>query len=291
MSLHLTGIPDSLTIIHEVPEIVDVTIRGPRSGLLKLRLLGRLKAVVDVSAVAKKGRVNILLSAGILNLSEDFDLRDITIDDPKTLSLNFERLVTKSVPVNIAFKSNNSDGIIILEGPVSIPKRVEVRGASSIVGAINFLSTEEMDIRGRKGKLSEQASLDLTGRNISVIPQKVLIKMEIQKRVVRTLENIPLTLLQDDSDLSVEYFPKVVSLTIEGAEGIIRNVVAEDVSVILNITAHDPGTYHIVPEVIVPQGIEKYFLDTDLFEITIRKGKNRETDSREQESGSGQEIK
>ncbi|MBN2070944.1 MAG: hypothetical protein JW814_05755 [Candidatus Krumholzibacteriota bacterium] len=276
--LQLTGIPDSLTIIHDVPKEIEVTIRGPRSKLLKLRLLGRLKAVVDLS-IAKKGRENILLSPGILNLSEDFDPRDITIDHPKTLSLNFERIIKKSVPVRIAYKGGVPDNIVISGTPVIIPARVEVRGASSIISAIDFLSTREIDIRNKRGKISEESQLMLGGREINIVPSVVLIEMEIYKRIVRTLANIPPTLLQDYSDLSVQYSPKTVSLTIEGAEEIIKKVVVDDVSVILNIMAREPGKYQIVPEVIVPGGIEKYFLDTDMFEITISEpGKETQRD-------------
>ncbi|MBN2185332.1 MAG: hypothetical protein JW746_08395 [Candidatus Krumholzibacteriota bacterium] len=270
--LHLTGIPDSLTIIHKVPGEIGVTIRGPRSSLLKLRLQGSLKATVDIS-MAKKGRENILLSPAILNLSEDFDPRDITFDDPKSLSLNFEQVITKSVPVRIAYKGGKPENIIVSRNPVVIPARVQVRGASSVISAIDFLSTAEIDIRSKRGKISEESELMRGGREISIVPPIVLVEMEIHKRISRTLANIPPTLLQDNADLSVEYSPRVVSITIEGAEDIIRKVVVDDVSVILNITAHEPGKYQIVPEVIVPGGIEKYFLDTDLFEITISAGR------------------
>ncbi|HSG28271.1 MAG TPA: hypothetical protein VLA34_07305, partial [Candidatus Krumholzibacterium sp.] len=58
--LVMTGIPDSLTVIHDVPQFIEVTVRGPRSSLIKLRLFGRPKAVVDLS-MARKGRVNIPL--------------------------------------------------------------------------------------------------------------------------------------------------------------------------------------------------------------------------------------
>ena len=113
------------------------------------------------------------------------------------------------------------------------------------------------------------------GRDISIVPPIVLVEMEIHKRISKTLANIPPTLLQDNADLSVEYSPRVVSITIEGAEDIVRKIVVDDVSVILNITAHEPGKYQIVPKVIVPAGIEKYFLDTDLFEITIFEGSGK----------------
>lgn len=269
--LTLAGIPDSLTIIHKVPEFIEVTIRGPRSNLLKLRLFGKPKAVVDLS-MAKKGRVNIPLSSAILNLSDDFDQRYVTIDNPKTLVLNFEQLVTKSVPVRIAYKGDIGEEIIIAGSPVVIPARVKVRGAASIVQPINFLTTRELDIKNRRGEVTIETGLETEGLDIAVIPDKILIEMEIYKREIRTIPNIPPTLLQDDESLIVEYSPRVVSLTIEGPEQVIRNIVADDISVILNITTRKPGIYRIEPEVIVPQGVEKYFLDTDVFEIRISPG-------------------
>ena len=266
--LVLSGIPDSLTIIHDVPGFVEVTITGPRINFIRLRLIRGLEARIDLST-AKRGRVNVPLSSAILNLPDEFDPRDARIDKPKALSLNFERVITRSVPVKTAYKGGISRDIIITGQPVIIPDKVKVRGAASIVSGINFLTTEELDIRSKKGRLTQEVGLQLGGRDISVVPDRVLIEMKISKRAVRTLANIPPTLLQDDETLEVEYSPRAVSLTIEGPEELIKSIVSDDVSVILNITTKEPGTYRLQPEIIVPQGIEKYWLDVDAFEITI----------------------
>jgi len=213
--LALSGIPDSLTIIHEVPEHIEVTIKGPRFNFIKLRLFSRLRASIDLS-LAKRGRMNIPLSSAILNLTENIDPRDVTIDNPKTLNLNFERVMTKSVPVKVAFKGEIPRDIIITGKPVLIPEKVIIRGAASIVSGITLLNTEEIDIKNKKGMITQEVGLQLGGRNISVETDKVLLEMEISRKAVRTLANIPPTLLQDDETLVVEYSPKAVSLTIEG---------------------------------------------------------------------------
>ena len=266
--LALSGIPDSLTIIHEVPEHIEVTIRGPRFNFIKLRLFSRLKASIDLS-LAKRGRMNIPLSSAILNLSEEIDPRDVTVDSPKTLNLNFERVTTKSIPVKVAYKGEIPRDIIITGRPVLIPEKVAIRGAASIVSGITLITTEEIDIKNKKGMITQEVGLQLGGRNITVEPDKVLLEMEISRRAVRTLANIPPTLLQDDETLVVEYSPRAVSLTIEGPEDLIKSIVADDISVILNITTKKPGTYMLEPEIIVPQGIETYWLDVNSFEITI----------------------
>ena len=266
--LSLTGIPDSLTIIHDVPEFVEVTVRGPRSNLLKLRLFGRLKATVDLESV-KRGRVNIPLSSAILNVSEDFDPRNIEVEDPKMLTLNFERVVTRVVPVRIAYRGEIPEDVIITGEPTIIPDRVQVRGAMSIVSNITLLNTEEIDIRGKRGRLTQEAAVDAGGQEVSVSPGSVLIEMELSRRGVRTLANLPPTILQDTDDVSVTFSPKTVTLTIEGPEEVIRDITSDKVSILLDITTKSNGTHKIRPEIKLPQGIERYWLDVEYFDVTI----------------------
>lgn len=266
--LALAGIPDTLTIIHDLPEYVEVSVRGSRSNLLKLRLFGRLKATVDVS-VAKPGRVNISLSSAILNISEEFDPREVIIDEPKVLTLNFERVVSRLVPVKIAFKGEIPQDIIIRGAPAIIPDMVRVSGAMSIINGIKLLNTEEIDIRGKRGKLSQELGINMSGHNAVVTPDKVLVEIELSKRGVRTLANLPPTILQDIENIQVRYSPKTVSLTIEGPEELINGITSDEVSILLNITTRKPGNYKIPPEVKLPQGIETYWLDIEYFNITI----------------------
>ena len=280
--LVLSGIPDSLTIIHDVPGFAEVTIGGARSNLLKLRLFGRLKATIDLS-MAKKGRINTQLTSAALNLPEGLDPRDVTFDDPKSLNLNFEHVITKVVPVKLAYKGEIPRDVVILGNPVIIPNKVKVRGAASIVSGISFLTTEEVEVRGKKGRFTQEVSLRPGGRDISVLPNKVLIEMEISKRGVRTIANVPPTLLQDDETVIVDYSPKAVSLTVEGPEETIKNLVLDDVSIILDLTAKNPGIYRIEPSIIVPEGIERYWLDIDAFEITIHPPASTDSTTHEKE--------
>jgi YbbR domain-containing protein len=279
--LALAAVPDSLTIIHAVPEFLEVTIQGARSTLLRLRLLGRLKASVDLS-MATRGRVDIPLSAAILKLSQELDPRNVTVDNPKTLSLNFERVLVKSVPVKIAYRGEIPRDIIIMDRPVIIPEKVQVRGAASIVKTISFVTTEEMEVPGKSGRITNEVGLQIGGAEVILSPDRVLVEMEIKKRAVRTLANIPPTLLRDDDQLTLSYTPRVVSLTVEGPEDIVGGIVSDDVSVILNITTKVPGVHSIQPEVIVPPGIEKYWLDVEAFEIEIHAPMPDEPDSHEE---------
>lgn len=279
--LAFAAMPDSLTITHAVPEFVEVTVEGARSNLLRLRLLGRLKATVDLSA-ARGGRIDIPLSAAILNLPPELDPRNVTVDNPKTLSLNFEPVITRSVPIKVAYEGEIPEDIIITEKPTFIPESAEIRGAASIVGGISLVTTEEIDVRDRNGRITMEVALHAGRADVTVTPEKAMLEMEVKKRAVRTLANIPPTLLRDDERMIVSHSPRTVSLTVEGPADVVKRIVSDDISIILNITTKTPGIYRVEPEVIVPPGIEKYWLDIDAFEIEIHAPMPDEFDTHEE---------
>ncbi|MCD6380259.1 hypothetical protein J7M07_07440, partial [bacterium] len=49
----------------------------------------------------------------------------------------------------------------------------------------------------------------------------------------------------------------------------VDRIISSDISIILNINDVLPGTYTVEPEVIVPDGIQRYWLDVDSFGVTV----------------------
>ncbi len=266
--LTLVNLPDSLIVVNDVPDYVKVTIKGQRSNLLRLRFMGNPRANVNLSN-AKKGRINIQLSSTMLNIPEEIDLRDVSIEDPRVLVLNIEPVISKKVPVKIAYKGEIPEDVIITESPDIIPEKVSVSGARSIVNGIDFLTTEEIDIRDRRGDIMVETGLKLMGREVKVSTGTVLVEMRISKSAEKTLTNVPPIILQDEKGLKVEYSPRTVSITLEGPEDRVRGIEPNDISIILKVSGRKPGSYKIVPEVIVPDGIEEYWLDVDAFQVTV----------------------
>ncbi len=266
--LEFKGVTDSLTIVNEVPEGIEVTIKETRVKLIKLRLIGNIRAIVDLS-MARVGWMNIPLSSSVIQTDKDINPRNIMIDNPKFLSLNFRKVVTKSVPVKLAFKGGIREKSIIVKDPVIMPERVTISGASTIIEDIGFLSTREIDIRNRTGLVRKEVGFFTEGYDIKVDPEKVVVELQIDKRTVRTLANIPPTILVDNEDLQVGCSPPAASITIEGPESVLDDIVSSDISIILNISNASPGEYSVKPEVIVPEGIERHWLDTDSFVVTV----------------------
>jgi len=265
--LVLANVPESLTVVREAPADIAITMRSTRSELLKLRLLSNVKATVDLGA-ARGGRVIVPLSTAILNLPSGFKVEDAAIESPKSLTLDFERVVSVSAAVAPALRGAVPKGMILVGRPVVTPDRVLLRGPASAMNGITSVETEPIDLQNKRGKFSREVSLRPGGRR-KAAPSRVLVEFEVSKRAVRTISGIPPTLLQGEEGLVVEFSPKTAALTVEGPETLVNRLVADDVSIILNIPPGARGINRIQPEVIVPQGIDTFSLDISSFEVKV----------------------
>jgi YbbR domain-containing protein len=265
--LDLVNIPESLTVVSEVPKEVAVTMRGARSELMKLRFLSRIRGTVDLGG-ARRGRVVVPLSAAILNLPAGFPAGDAAIEAPKSLTLDFERIVSAFVPVAPVFRGSVPKGMILVGRPSVSPARVLVRGPADAMSGIASVETEPIDLRNKRSGFSQEAVLQV-GERREAVPRSVRVEIEIAKRAVRTMPGIPPTLLQVEEGFLIEYSPLTASLTVEGPEELVNRLVIDDLSIILSIPPGTRGKSRIQPEVIVPQGIDTFSIDVDSFEVHV----------------------
>lgn len=265
--LEFANMPESLTVVHDVPKDVAITMRSTRSELLKLRLLSNVKATVDLGG-ARRGRVIVPLSVDILSLPAGFKREDATIVGPKSLSLDFERIVRVSLPVIPVLRGGVAKDMILVGRPAVTPDRVLVSGPASAMEGVTVVETGPINLGNKRGKFSNEVLLH-PGPGCDVVPAKVLVEFEVSKRAVRTISGIPPTLLQGEEGFEVEYSPKTAALTVEGPEELVNALVPDDVSIILSIAPGSRGTVRVQPEVIVPQGIDTFSLDVASFEVRV----------------------
>lgn len=266
--LELAGIPESLAAPRDVPGSIRVSVSATKSEILKLRFISRPKAVVDCS-LARRGHVLVPLSPGVVTFPRGVAPAQTSIEAPRSLSLTFEPIERRYVPVRAAFKGELAKEMTLVGQPTVTPERVLLAGAASAMAGVSSVATAPIDLARRRSRISEEVGLDLGGRQVSAVPSKVRVEVGIGARSSRTISGITPTLLQVAGGMRVEFSPSTASLTVEGPEELVKRLTAEDVSIILNVTARHRGSYRIQPEVIVPAGIEKYTLDVETFEVIV----------------------
>lgn len=138
---------------------VSVRLTGSRNNLIEL----------DQS--------DIQASINVANVKEGINSLDVNIDtptgiyvdhiDPKSINLNIQRIITKSMPVNIVIDDKLKDGKLV-EVNEQRPKEIEISGPESIINKVDRIEAHINDAEYLDGKIHNVnvSVLDKSGKPV-----------------------------------------------------------------------------------------------------------------------------
>lgn len=265
--IEILNVPDSLVIASDIPRTAKISMKGPRSELLKARIFGNVRLIVDIGET-KSRELTVPISKGMVSMPEGMKSEGVSIISPKILSISLERRMSKALPVKAVFGKTLPPDLAFLKQPAIAPESVVARGAEKIVSAFSEIKTPPIDIAPRRGRYSLELELTAPAQ-VEIEPKRVIVEMEISKRAERAIDGIIPTVVQSEEGYDAECSPPYADLIVSGPEELVRKVVPEDISIVLSIPAGSRGTIYVQPEVIVPSGIDSVRLSVDSFEVTI----------------------
>ncbi len=265
--LMFVNVPDSLTVTGRVPEEAELEITGTRRDLL---LMGfkRIRVAVNMNRAAP-GRFSQRLSVSDVLLPPGVEPRNVRINAPLLIDVTLELVVAKRVRVGVSLAGNLPGEQLLSSVPESVPGWVMVRGAQSAVEPLDKVLTKPIDLGKIRESIERDVDLDFNPDLFSCEPSRVLVAVYVSERRRRVLAHIPPTILVDHEDFTTEVFPNTVSLTLEGPSALLDTLSSRDVSVLVDLSGKPTGQYMLAPEVIVPNGVEKYALDIDSLRVFI----------------------
>lgn len=267
----VAGLPDSLTITGPMPTEVEISVRGTKRQLLTMGLK-RVQLTIDLSGV-QPGRQRISLTSNDIQLPGGFDRRQVSVLSPVVVDLEVERLVTRRVPVVLTTVGAVPENLVLVGKSVTVePQWTSIRGASSRVESVGSVSTAPLDLSRVRSSFERELSLEFDRAQFVCDPAKVTVSLEVSEKARRVLANIPPTVLVDSEDYIARVFPRTVSLTLEGAAGVLDTLSSGDVSVLLDLSGRSPDRYRLAPEVILPPGVGLAAMSADTLTVQISRG-------------------
>ena len=266
-NLRFVNLPDSLTLTGRIPSEAELSVTGTRRDLF---FMGFRKISVMVNmARARPGRFSQRLSVSDVLLPPNVEPGDVRILSPFSVEVGIERLLSKRVWVAVILSGSLVQNQLLNEVPNARPDMVVVTGPESAVKPLEKLPTKPIDLGRIRESLERETALDYDPDLFTCAPDKVVVTISVSARGRRVLANVPPTILIDDDSHSTEIFPKTVSLTIEGPQSMLDTLSSGDVTVLVDLSGRPPGQYTLAPEVIVPDGVEKYLMNVDSLRIII----------------------
>ena len=159
---------------------VQALIAGPRGEFLKLGPAALvIRASIPDSVVGSHHRFAI--SPGDVELPRNVkvSVREVL---PREIDLVLDRRARRTVPVAVRAIVEPESGYA-LEGPVTaVPPAVQVSGARSLLGALDSIATEALELKGVSGVFERTVRLDTAGHAVlQIVPSAVTLSGKTKK--------------------------------------------------------------------------------------------------------------
>ncbi len=161
--LDFRNIPNSLIIIENPEESVNLRISGPAT-LLRRLSPKNVKAILDLSD-AKPGEAKFTIQPEHITLPRG--LR-VTMVSPASIVLTIDELLRKTLPVEVILVGKPLEGFKFTRVGID-PPVVEILGARNELSRLKRISTGEIDISGFKKDAVKKVPLNLAGLHIKSI--------------------------------------------------------------------------------------------------------------------------
>lgn len=141
--LLLRNIPDDLDISSEVLERVHIELRGP-SGRLIPENLSQAAVILDLTGVQPGERTFTIEPRNVRQLPIGITFYRAV---PSQVSLRFERLVSREVPIEPAYSKGPPDGYGVVAYSFT-PSKLRVRGPEGRIQQLKHITSDPIDLSG-----------------------------------------------------------------------------------------------------------------------------------------------
>jgi YbbR domain-containing protein len=155
-----TNLPDSLVIVEQSSDVVNVRMRGSRAGLRRMTVEGR-EYTVDVSG-ARPGRANF--EVDLTRIEFPRGTRDVS-RSPSNLLVTFEPRASRVVRVKPDLSGEPAEGFAVA-GVDLTPPEVRIEGARSEVRRRGEVVTEAIDVTGLEETVTREVKVSLQRPNV-----------------------------------------------------------------------------------------------------------------------------
>jgi YbbR domain-containing protein len=262
VNFKLENIGPDLILTTPPPQKIRVKIEG--TGKQLLTFLFKNPDLTYNAANFERGIYRIDLNPSDLVFSANV----VTVDEPQGLTLKFENLSAKVVPVNPQITVSPALGYTKIGELQVSPDSIDVSGPRRIIRALNDIPTEEISFEDVKKDVDEKIMLSTEDTMFLTLSTN---EVRVEQHIVPLVEKKfgPVAIETYNSNLfdSTRLIPDSVFVVIEGPKGEIDSLDASMFSASINFRTMEPGSTTVLPKIISPPGYR--LVGTEPSEVSV----------------------
>jgi hypothetical protein len=204
---------------------VSIRLRAKGGDIFSLKFLSGREAVrinlkhADIKKSRYFDRYYILTNNIFDDLTKllDFDHNIISLE-PDTLYLDFEEIITRSIPVKPMVEISCKAQYQVYDSIVIIPAEILVSGPASVIDTLSIIASVSKSFSDLDNTLETQLALSLPLKNDKISYSETYVKLiiPVEKYTESTIE-LPVAGTSGDSSITIRTFPESVQLTYQVA--------------------------------------------------------------------------
>jgi YbbR domain-containing protein len=250
-----------------VPEVSDVTVRGPSS------VVARVERVI---LQVRIGDQTSDFTASFPTVAQDKDGQPVTEVEisPSTIRATVPiQAAGRSIAVFTQLIGTPAEGLEVLDRAVN-PSTVLVDGDPAVLDNLISVQTEPVDINGATGNISRRVGLEGLPEGVTVIDPvdgRVQVSVQIGQRGVRQeLPGLRVEVINLGQGLQAEVDPAGVSVVVYASSEALGGLTAEDLMIQVDAGGLGPGVYELRPTVSLPPNVQWISTDPSVVTVSIR---------------------
>jgi len=240
--LAVVHVPKNLEIVGDLPESVDVRVRGSAAQLSRLAT-GDVVAMLDLTT-ARTGSRLFHLRADEVSVPYGIDVAQVL---PPTISLSLEKSVRRIVPIVPTTDGDPAPGFVV--GRISAePSTVLVVGPESHVRDVASATTEPVEIDGKSERVRDVVTVGVMDSSVRLVeqPQSATVVIEILPAPVeREVPGVPVRARNLAKGLRQTVVPAVVRVNVRGQRDVLGRVRPDTIDAFVDLAGLGPGVYNL----------------------------------------------
>ncbi len=174
----------------------------------------------------------------------------------------------KLAPISASISGEPADGYMVTRVIIS-PDLVGVYGDQAKLDEISYVYTAPINIAKAKGDISVKVDLVNTEGVELSLNQKINVLVKIEKITERTLENILISVENQNDDYNYKLEQNVAKVKVKGPESIVDELQANQINIEADVDGLKPGSYNIYLNGDMPSGISSMKIEPQTVNLQI----------------------
>lgn len=261
----------SQALSDELPSSIEMTVKGKGWDLLSMILSRDLRYTLDLTKVKRDSRVSTRqLISESMNLKQDLSL--VTLN-PDTISISFDRVLEKRVPVRSDIRINLREGYSIIGKPKLTPDSVTITGSANLVSRIRSVSTESKVFENVNSSVSGTIALkDTFPSSVKADVRSVDFRYNIQLSAEKSIEEVIVSINDVPDDKEVLLIPPKITVSIRGGVDQLARISPSDITAGVEFPDIESDTLgFVVPEINIPEETSLLSFEPQKLQYIIKK--------------------